>query len=69
MLDQFSSQKFIRTGDYVIAKKDNQKRVVHYVVNHKGELSFDEPMFKIKELIVYCGNKIEHLLPTELTQN
>lgn len=68
MLNHVNSQKYIRTGDKVISKKDNKKRVVHYVVNNEDQISFDEPLSKIKKLIVYCGSSIEHLFPTELKQ-
>lgn len=69
MLHKVNGQKYVRTGDKVVAVKDNMERTVHYVVNKEDQLSFDEPWFKVKKLICYCGNKIEHLLPVELIIN
>lgn len=62
---QASSQKYIRTGD-TVETINNTKGIVHYVVNKENQMSFDEPICKIKKLIVDCGDKIEHLLLNEI---
>lgn len=63
---ELNGQKYIRTGDKVVVKETLQQGVVHYVENNENQLSFDEPVCKIKKILVDCGDKIRHLLPTEI---
>lgn len=49
----------------MVSTLDDRKKIVHYVVNHEDQMSFDEPMNKIKKLIVDGGDKIEHLSRTQ----
>jgi hypothetical protein len=63
---EVNGQRFVRTGDKPVCNKDNKKRVVHYLINHKDVLSFEEPLSKIKTIIVYNGNDIERLKPSDL---
>lgn len=62
-------QKYIRTGDRVTSKEDKKKRVIHYLINNKDETSFEEPVSKIKKLIVYNGLQIETLIPQQVLFN
>jgi hypothetical protein len=64
-----NGQKYIRTGDVIKSKKDDKKRVVHYVVDFADQLSFDEPMSRIKKLLVYNGVELETILPKDLIIN
>lgn len=61
-----NSQRHIRTGDKVQSKKDMQKKVVHYIVDFADQLSFEEPVSRIKKLLVYNGKEVETLLPKDL---
>lgn len=66
---EVNSQRYIRTGDKITIKKSNQTAIVHYIVNTKNQMSFDEPVGKITKLLVYCGDKIEHLFPKDIILN
>lgn len=62
---EVNGQRFVRTGDKLLAIKDNKKRVVHYILNKQNEMSYEEPLSKIKTIIVYNGSDIEKLQPTD----
>lgn len=62
---EVNGQRFVRTGDNLLLIKDNKKRKVHYIVNTQGEMSFEEPISKIKTIIVYNGSEIQKLQPKD----
>jgi hypothetical protein len=61
-----NGQKYIRTGDIVKSKKDQKRRVVHYIIDLANQLSFDEPMSRIKQLLVDDGKDIETMFPQDI---